>query len=156
MVCRAWYFAGRAWYVDCIRVSTVGVVMYVVGLCNRTRNSYYSKCHTHPPSLIRTQLKTSPPVHLSRLRPCALECLALRFVAPHLERTDPAAGTSQSLGSTSFQPVATPARPPADHPHARLPSMRSGAMTRRWCPDPTKACTAACHKLSGDAVWTSS
>ena len=35
MICRAWYFAGRAWYVDCIRVSTVRVVMYVVGLCNR-------------------------------------------------------------------------------------------------------------------------
>ena len=30
-------------------------------------------------------------------------------MAPHLERTDPAAGTPQGVGSTSFQPVATAA-----------------------------------------------
>ena len=30
-------------------------------------------------------------------------------MAPHLERTDPAAGTPQGVGSTSFQPMATAA-----------------------------------------------
>ena len=74
--------------------------------------------------------------------PCALGALALRFVAPHLERTDPATGTSQSVGSTTFRPVATPARPPAEHPHARLPIMRSGAMTRLRWPETTEASTA--------------
>ena len=66
----------------------------------------------HPPTIIDLVKRGSEPSSdISRLpsSPCALGALAVRFVAPHLERTDPAAGTSQSLGSTSFQPMATAA-----------------------------------------------